>query len=89
MDSINRFINSNPKYSKLSKPLNAARVCDTVRELGDDRFSVLKFTDGLLTLGVDNTMLAASLRLEEQNLIKTINQKIGGEEVKKIIYRII
>jgi len=89
MDSINRFISSNPKYSRLSKPLNAARVCDTVRELADDRFSVLMFKDGLLTLGCENPVLATSLRMEEIKLIEKINQKLGSKEIEKIRFKIV
>lgn len=89
MDKINKLFTSNSKYSKLLKPLAAARVCDTARAVADGRFTVLTYVDGLLTVGCDNPFLATNLKMDSPKLIAEINAKLGDEEVKKIRFRIV
>ena len=89
MDKINKFLHSNSKYTRLSGPLQAAHVCDTARALAADRFSVLTYVDGLLTLGVSNSMASANLRMELTQIMAQINEKLGVERVKKIRLKIV
>ena len=88
MDKIDRFLSHNPKYLKLSKPLESARVCDTARALARDRFSVVSFRDGLLTVGTENSSAAASLQMESISIIEEINQELKEEMVKKIRFKL-
>ena len=89
MDNINRFMRSNPKYQRLSGPLRAAQVCDTTRSLAHDRFAVVSFAGGLLTLSVESAAAAANLQTEIPEIIKEVNEKLSSEQVKKIRIKII
>jgi hypothetical protein len=89
MDNINNFINHNPKYKGLQKPLTAARVCDTARELSDSRYEVISFKDGLLTLGVGSGAQSAEIQMQSTSIIKEINDKLGKELVLRLRYKII
>ena len=89
MDKINKFLASNSKYTRLSGPLRAAQVCDNMRLLANDRFGVLSFKDGLLTLSVTSSSAAANLQSETQKLIEEINQKIDQKLVEKIRIKIV
>jgi hypothetical protein len=88
MDNISKFISHNSKYQRLSGPLRAAQVCDTARSLANDRFTVLSFKDGLLTLSVQSSSATANLQMESQKIIQSINDKLGQEFVKKIRFKI-
>jgi len=89
MDKINQFLSNNAKYVKLSKPLTAAKVCDTAREVSDGRFKVISFKDGLLTLGVENSSAAANLQMESDQIIDIVNQKLTRNLVRKIRIKLI
>lgn len=89
MEKINRFLDQNSKYKRLSKPLEAARVCDTARLLANDRFVVVSFREGLLTVGCTHSGQAANLQLEKNQLVNEINQKLGVELVKNIRFKMI
>jgi predicted nucleic acid-binding Zn ribbon protein len=88
MDNISKFISHNSKYQRLSGPLRAAQVCDTARSLANDRFTVLSFKDGLLTLSTQSSAATANLQIESQKIIQSINDKLGQEFVKKIRFKI-
>ena len=88
MDNISKFISHNSKYQRLSGPLRAAQVCNTARALANDRFDVLSFKDGLLTLNAQSSSAAANLQIESQKIIKSVNDKLGQELVKKIRFKI-
>jgi len=85
MDRIDKFLKRNPRYNKLSRPLQAAKVCEAARLLGKD---AIAFKDGLLTLGVGSSAQAANLQAESQRIIEEINQKLGVELVERIRFRI-
>ena len=88
MDKISKSLSDTAKYQRLSRPLTAAKVCDTARELANDRFEVVSFKDGLLTVGVENSSAAANLQMENDKIIKEINQKLDQELVKRLRFKI-
>lgn len=88
LDKIDKFIKHNPKYCGLSKPLTAARVCETARTYIDTRASVISFRDGLLTLGVESSAQAANIQAESSQIISEINNKLGEKLVKRLRYKI-
>lgn len=83
------FLNHNAKYIKLSKPLKAAAVCDTARQLAQGRFDTISFNDGLLTLGAKTSGEANNLQLESAQIIDSINNKLGSNEVERIRFKIV
>lgn len=88
MKRIGEFLKHNPKYSKFSKPLQAAKVCGAARLLGADRYDVISFKEGLLTLGVTSSAQAANLQAESQGIIDEINQKLGEDLVRGMRFKI-
>jgi len=89
MDQINKFLSTNSKYQRLSKPLTAAAVCEAARSVAKGRFVVVSFRGGLLTAGTNNSGEAANLQLENDQIIREINQKLGKEMVEKIRFKIV
>ena len=89
MDKLSSIFARGGKFQRLAGPLKAAQVCDTTRGLADDRFGVLSFRDGLLTLSVESPAAAANLQSEIPELIQKVNQKIGSDSVKKIRFKTI
>jgi hypothetical protein len=88
MKKIDHDFRHNPRYLKLSKPLEAANVCDIARLLSRGRFEVVSFKQGLLTISVSNSSEAANLQMENQKLIDEINTKIGRMAIQDIRLRI-
>ena len=88
MDNISKFLSNNPKYKRLSKPLTAARVCEAAGVVGNTRFRVVSFRDGLLTVSVKSASVAGNLQMELQEIRDEINQKIGQELVQKMRIKI-
>jgi len=88
MDKINKQFRHNPRYLKLRKPLEAARICGVALRLAQGRFEVISFKQGLLTLATKNSGEAANLQLESQKIIDEVNQKVGEDVVKNIRYKI-
>lgn len=89
MDSIDKFLSTNSKYQRLSKPLTAARVCEAARVVAHDRFRVVSFREGLLTAGTENSSAAANLQMESTQIIANINKALREELVEKIRFKII
>lgn len=89
MDNIQNFLSHGSKYNKFSKPLQAAKVCDTARSLADGRFEVISFKDGLLTLGTSSSSQAANLQAESTQIIAQINQKLEQVLVRKLRFKIV
>lgn len=89
MDNINKFIKGNPKYKGLKKPLEAAKVCDTARLLGDGRFEVISYREGLLTIGVSSSSQAADVQMQSTKIIADINKKLEQNIVKRIRYKLV
>lgn len=85
---INNILTRNPRYARLQKPLEAAKVCDIARKLANRRFGVISFKNGLLTLAVNSSAQAGNLQAESQEIIEEINQKIGERRVERIRFKI-
>lgn len=52
-----------------------------------EKIEVLEFEQGELIMKVTNTSLVQELKLEEQKIVKKINQKLDQTEVKNITFR--
>lgn len=89
VEDINKLLKSNSKFAKLAGPLRAAQVCDMARAAAHDRFAVVSFREGLLTLGAPNSSAANNLRLASPNIIEEINEKLGKEWVEKIRIKLV
>lgn len=89
MKKINKLLTENPRYRRLQKPLEAAKICDAARELSSGQWSPISFSKGLLTLGVDSSSRAATLQSEKAIIIEKINQKIGERVVEKVRFKIV
>ncbi len=88
MDKIDKFLSTNSKYTRLQRPLAAARVCEAARLAAKGRFNIISFKDGLLTAGVENSNEAANLQMENDQIIKEINAKLDQELVKRLRFKI-
>lgn len=88
MKRISKFFSDNPRYRRYKKPLEAAEVCDTARQVSEDEYSIISFNKGLLTISCSSSAEASNLQSESQEIIKKINQKIGEEKVKRVRFKI-
>ena len=88
MEKINKFLRSNPKYKRLQKPLEAARVCDIARKQLPGHVKIVSFIRGVLCLSTQNSAEASNLQCESALMIDLINKKIGENLVKRFRFKI-
>lgn len=89
MEDINKLMRSNSKFAKLAGPLRAAEVCEVARARAHDRFTVVSFHEGLLTLGATEPAAANNLQLDSPKIIQDINDRLGQKWVEKIRIKIV
>lgn len=85
---INRDLSDNPRYRKYQKPMLAAEVCEAARAVAGDRFNVISYQNGLLTVAVESSAAAGNLQAESGEIIEKINKKIGEQKVVRIRFKI-
>lgn len=88
MRKISQIFRDDPRYRRLQKPLEAARICDEARRVSRGRFEVISYRGGLLSLGVKSPGQAANLSAESEKIIIELNQKIGSDAVKRLRFKI-
>ena len=88
MKKIGKFLDNNPRYKRLQKPLEAAEVCERARAISEGRFEVISFRNGLLTIACSSPAQAANLQTESQEIIDKINSKLGESKVKRMRFKI-
>jgi len=75
----------------LSKQLEIVKVFDLVRaELKKIKFNDVKLIslkNKTLTLHIESSVAANELRLREDAIIKSINQDLGKEVLRRMVYR--
>ena len=88
MKKIDKILRHNPQYKRLKKPMEAARVCEVVRNLSDISLHPISFKRGLLTVAVSSTIEAGELQMKVPEIIAKINQKIGKGAVERIRFKV-
>jgi len=88
MKKISHFISHNPRYTRYKKPLEAAQVCQAARVVGEGRFGVISYRQGLLSLSVESPSQAANLSAESVKIISSINQKLGSKVVERLRFKV-
>lgn len=89
MKKISDFISGNSRYSRLKKPLKAAKICECARTLARGRFEVVSFREGLLTVSVSSSAEAANLQAESESFINELNQKLEEKAVERVRFKIV
>lgn len=89
MDKLENIFKHNSKYVKLSKPLEAAKVCEIARKLAQGHYQIISFKDGLLTIGFQSPGQGANLQTETSKIIDGVNRELKEEKVKKLRFRIV
>ena len=89
MEDINNLLSGNQRFKKLAGPLRAAQDCDEARLLASDRFTVISFREGLLTVGVGNSAAAGDLRFQLENIKKELNTRLGSEWVERVRIKLV
>lgn len=84
------------KFSRkddLSKQLEIVKIFDLYRgEIRkffpkEEDFELVSLKNNILTVRTSSSVLASELRMRENDLIKNINNKLGKEALKRIVYR--
>lgn len=85
---IGEALNKRLAERGLLKVATAAYVCGQAKEIGRGDFVPISFKAGVLKVSVASGAKAHMLRLDQEDLIKKINEKLKSSQVKKIIFRV-
>ena len=88
MERINKLLNKSANKYSLSKVAESSRICFVAEELSNGEYKPISFKNGILTLKTTNYIVAQSLQLNSEKLIKKINDKLNNRLVKRIKFRI-
>ena len=79
------------RQDDLSKQLAIVKVFDLFRDelkkLNFDGVELVSLKNKTLTLQIESSVAANELRLREDKIIKAINQGLGKEVLRRVVYR--
>ncbi|OQA04991.1 MAG: hypothetical protein BWY68_00016 [bacterium ADurb.Bin400] len=84
MKKLSDFLKPTLAGKGLKKGAEGAEVCFYAKEWGKDLLDPISFSRGILKVSVSSSSAAQALVMEEEELIKVINTKIGHPLVKSI-----
>lgn len=89
LEPINKILNARANKYGLKNVADAARICFEAKAVSDGEFEPISFRNGILTISVANNILASKIQMKSSSIIKKINQKVGGEKIKRVKFRIL
>ncbi len=84
MEPINKIINKRVNQLGLQKTLQAARIVAIANTLGNDRYEAICYSRNVLTVNCSNGLIAQELQCDHQQMIKSLNQKLGEPLVHRV-----
>ncbi len=89
IERINKTIKKRLNKYNLTQSVQAAFICNQADIIGKSyQFKSVSYKNGLLTISVENNMIAQEARFKEKEIIKQINEKVKNLKIRKFIYRV-
>ena len=90
------FLNISINKAGIQKSVEAARVCffwgGIIKEIFNqeaaEKSKAIRFKNGILTVAVLSSTLAQEFNFKEREIKEKINEKLGGEKVRKIRFEV-
>jgi len=84
MEKINKILTRSLAKKGLYGTARSAQICFYAEEWGKGRFRAVSYTKGVLKVSVSGSCAASELQMEEEKLTQYLNEKLGGEIVKRL-----
>ena len=88
MENIDEILKKRFSHYGLGKIAQASLVCQRAQEVAADKYQVISFKKGVLSLKVQSSAAACELRLCQTELIEKINQALPSPMVEKLKFRV-
>ena len=93
---LKNFLNKSINKAGIGKSVEAARACffweGIIKEIFNqeaaEKSKAIRFRNGILTVAVLSSTLAQEFNFKEREIKEKINEKLGGERVRKIRFEI-
>jgi len=93
---LKNFLNKSINKAGIKRSVEAARVCffweGIIKEIFNqeavEKSKAIRFRNGILTVAVLNSTLAQEFNFKEREIKRKINEKLGGEKVRKIRFEV-
>ena len=95
MFDIKSILGSQVKKKGVAKSMEASVVCDkfdawVVQKFGEvmgQKVRAAKFTNGVLTLSSQSSVLSQEIKLNEEQIKQEVNGILGEEVIKQLMFR--
>ena len=96
LSPLKSFLNRSINKAGIQKSVEAARVCffweGIIKEIFNqeaaEKSKAIRFRNGILTVAVLSSTLAQEFNFKEREIKRKINEKLGGEKVRKIRFEV-
>ena len=87
-EKINKILIKRANKYGIKNVADASRICFIAKAESNNEFEPKSFKGGVLTILVKNNIIASEIQMKSASIIKKINQKIGDDVVKRIVFRV-
>jgi len=84
MDKIDKIIRERLAKNKSLESFQSAQICFLAEKWGNGRFNVISFQKGILKLSVGSSSAASELKMQEDQLIDSVNSSIGKKVIRSL-----
>lgn len=75
------------KYAS-NKQFRTAYICSTAQQILGSEATVVSFNDGKLALTIGSSAQAASIQIQSNKIVRSINEKLGSDVVAELRFRV-
>ncbi len=96
LNPISDYLKKSINKAGISRQVQAAQVCHLWKEVikvmfnqeAAEKSQAIRFKGGTLTVAVLSSVLAQEFKFKEEEIIRRINKKMGGDLVSRIRFEI-
>lgn len=75
------------KYAS-NKQFRTAYICSVAQEVLGSEATVVSFREGKLVLAISSSAQAASIQIQSNKIVRSINEKLGSDVVMELRFRV-
>lgn len=84
MDKIDKIIRDRLAKNKSLGAYQSAQICFLADKWGNGRFKAVSFQKGVLKVSVGSSSAASELKMQEDELIDSINSSMGKKIIRSL-----
>ena len=84
MEKLDKILRPALAKRGLLRVATSAEICFYAEKWAKGRFTPVSYARGILKVSVSGSCAASELQMEEEKLIRHLNEKLGRETVKRL-----